>query len=169
MILDYINGKRLDVPYKGPSKKEEDIEIKELVIEKNDYITLFEFDFFDYITYIKIISFKGKEIEFGERPEKVKIILDYHGDNMIQFFWGDYYEEEGITAIGFKYTTREKFIFGAILPILKLRYRLNHDIKFQKIFKNNYKELLKDNTSMIYLYKTCLLPDTCYSRRIKYC
>ena len=167
--INYINGQKKDVEYKGATKNEEDIEIKELIIEQNDYIKFFEFDFEDYITYIKIISFKGKEIEFGERPEKVKVILDYEGDNMIQFFWGDYYDEYGITAIGFKYTTRKKFIFGTIMPILKLRYKLSHDEQFKKKYNDNYKELLKGNNSMIYLYKTCILPDTCFSRIIKYC
>ena len=166
--INYITGKKLDVDYKGGERNEETIEVKGLAVEQNDYIKFFEFDFNDeYINYIKIISDKGKEIELGIRPEKPKIILNYEGDNMIQFFWGYYSKEEGITSIGFRYTPRKQFNFAKILPILKLRYKLNHDNKFKIKYEDNYKELLKNNITMIYLYKACLLPDTCFSRIIK--
>ena len=134
----------------------------------NDYIKNFELAFDEFITYCKIISLKGKEIEFGEKPEKILTILNYEGNNMIQFFWGDY-NKEGINAIGFKYIPFKTFIFSSILPILQLRYKLMHDEKFKENCKNKFKQLLKDDISMAYLYRTCILPGTCFSNIIKFC
>ena len=89
---------------------------------------------------------------------------------MIQFLWGDLEKEEGINALAFKYISRKNFIFGSILPIIKLRHLFKHNKEFQKKYENNYKELLKnEDISMIYLLKTCLLPDAAFARIIKYC
>ena len=137
-------------------------------MEENDYIKYFELVFDDFISYIKLISFKGKEIEFGVRPEKVLTILDYDKNNMIQFFWG-YYDKEGISAIGFKYIPHQTFIFGTIIPILRLRYKLMHEEEFKTKCQVKYEQLKRDDESMAYLYKTCLLPDTCFSSIIKFC
>ena len=168
--INCISGEKVKGGLNGGDILEEEVEIKEIKLSGNDYINNFEFDFDDYITYIKISSKKGKEMEFGDRPEKLKKILNYEGDNMIQFFWGDSYQKDGITAIGFKYNTRKNFIFGSILPIIKLRYLLNHNKEFKEKYQKNYKELLKDaHVSMIYLLKTCLLPETIFSNIIKYC
>ena len=166
--INFINGERIEGGYHGAEKEEENIDTKQLILDKNDYIKNFEFNFEDFIDYIKIISSKGNEIEFGTRPEKIKTILNYEGENMIQFFWGDC-DKEGINAIGFKYTSRKDFIFGTILPILNLRFKLLKDKEFNNKYQKNYKELLKNDISMIYLYRACLLPDSMFACIIKYC
>lgn len=169
--INYINAQKIKGEFHGIEKLTDDVEIKELVMEGNDYIKNFEFNFdeqFNYINYIRIITSKGKEIEFGERGEKIVTILNYNGDNMIQFFWGDY-DEEGINAISFKYISRKQFIFGSRIPILFLRHKILYDEEFKKKYNDNYKELLKDNKSLIYLYRSCLLPDTIFAKIIKYC
>lgn len=169
-FINYKNGQKIESGLHGAILDEEEIDTQEIIVQENDYITNFEMAFLDTINYIKISSKKGKIIEFGERPEKPIKILNYEGDNMIQFFWGDIESEEGINAIGFKYISRKNFVFGSILPIIKLRYKLNHDEKFKNTYEKNYKELLKnEDISMIYLLKTCLLPNTVFSRIIKYC
>ena len=166
--INYVTGAKIEPPYQGGDKMSDDIMVKELVVADYDYIKFFELAFDDFITYIKLISFKGKEIEFGVRPEKVLTILDYDKNNMIQFFWG-YYDKEGISAIGFKYTTHQAFIFGTIFPIIKLRYKLMHEEEFKTKCQVKYEQLKRDDESMAYLYKTCLLPDTCFSSIIKFC
>ena len=163
-----LTGKNIDVEYRGGKKDGNEVQIKELIMEKNDYINNFEINFEDDITYIRLTSYNGKEIEFGKRPDKVITILNFEGENMIQFFWGDY-TDEGIKAIGFKYTPKKVFHFVKIVPILRLRYKLNNDEIFKNKYKDNYKELLKDNNCMLTLFRTCLLPDTCFSKVIKYC
>ena len=170
--INYINSQKLKGEFHGAEKLSDEIEDKELVMEGNDYIQNFELNFdedFNYINYIRIISSKGKEIEFGERGEKTEKILNYSGDgdNMIQFFWGDY-DEEGINAISFKYINRKQFIFGTRIPILYLRYKISHSEEFKKkCFE--MKDSLKDNKPMEYLFRSCLLPDTIFAKIIKYC
>ena len=166
--INYITGRKIEQPYQGGDKIGDDIVIKELVVEENDYVKFFELAFDNFITYIKLISFKGKEIEFGVRPEKVLTILDYDKNNMIQFFWGDY-DKEGISAIGFKYVPCQTFIFGTIIPILRLRYKLTHEEEFKIKCQDKYEQLKKDDESMAYLYRSCLLPGTCFASIIKYC
>lgn len=170
--INYINGQKIKGEFYGIEKLTDDVEIKELVMEGNDYIKTFEFNFdelFNYINYIRIITSKGKDIEFGKRGEKIVTILNYNGDNMIQFFWGDYDDEEGINAISFKYISRKQFIFGSRIPILFLRHKILYDEEFKKKYNDNYKELLKDNKSLMYLYRSCLLPDTIFAKILKYC
>ena len=165
--INYINGQRIEGKYQGAAKTEENIDVKELVMKENEYINNLELDFDNFISYFKLMTSKGNELEFGVRPEKVKTLINYEGDNMIQFLWG-YYDDEGINVISFKYIPRNIFIFGSIIPILWLRYRINHNTEFKKKYEKNYKELIND-TSMIYLYRACLLPEAIFSKIIKYC
>ena len=169
--INYTNGQKLKGEYHGMDKTEENIEIKEMVMKEYEYINNFEFAFdndFNYITYLKIISSKGNELEFGERPEKLTALINYKGDNMIQFLWGYYDNDEGIKAIGFKYTSRKQFIFHRILPILGLRYKIIHDKEFKNKIEKKNKLLIKD-ISMIYLYRACKLPEAIFAKIIKYC
>lgn len=166
--INYFDGKKIDKEYEGCEIKDENVKIQEMNMVGNEYINHFELQFDDFINYIKISTSKGKSIEFGKMPEKVITILNFEGDNMIQFFWGDY-DDEGISALGFKYSTRKKFIFGTILPILQLRYKFVHDNEFKSKIEKDKEEILKNNESMTYLYRACLLPDTCFSRIIKFC
>ena len=165
---NYITSETTDAEYKGGKQVGNEIQIRELSVEYNDYINNFELNFENDITYIRITSYKGKEIEFGKRPDKTITILNYEGDNMIQCFWGDY-TDEGIKAIGFKYLPKKEYRIKTILPILRLKFKINKDIAFKKKCEDNYKELLKDKYDMLVLYRTCLLPDACFSRIIKYC
>lgn len=166
--INYFTGQKIDKPYEGGEKVTDDIIIKELEMEINDYIKYLEMAFEEFITYFKVISFKGKEIEFGDKPEKIITILNYDTNNMIQFFWGDY-DKEGINAIGFKFIPYKAFIFGAITPILKFRHKLMNDEEFKKKCEDKFEQLKKDDISMAFLYRTCLLPGTSFSSIIKYC
>lgn len=168
--INNINGQKVNGKYQGIERKADNIEAKEFVMKENEYINNFElgFDnFYNYIAYIKLISSKGNELEFGKRPENPITLVNYKGDNMIQFFWGDYHDDEGIIALAFKYTPRKQFIFGSRFPILWLRYRLNHDEEFKKKIGENYQKL--DDISNIYLYRACLLPEAIFSKILKYC
>ena len=44
-----------------------------------------------------------------------------------------------------------------------------NDEEFKKKLEANYKELLKDNLPMLYLYKTCTLPEVIFAKILKYC
>ena len=170
-FVNFITGERKQGGYHGGDKTSKDIEIKELIMKDNEYVKNFELtmdDKFDLICYIKITTSKDKVIEFGENKGKKITILNYTGDNMIQSFFGNY-DANGINSIGFQYINRKQFIFYQILPILKLKHKINKDEEFKDKYDKVYKNLLKDNISMIYLYRACCLPESIFSKIIKYC
>ena len=170
---EYINKNELEKTYYGIDKKEieknKDIEIKELKTIGNEYVKFFEINFDDIITYLKITSSKGFEIKVGEKKEENKVtILNYEGDNIINYFWGNY-DNDGINALGFKYIPRLKFRLINIFPLLYLKKILSNDSNLKNKFKDSYKELLKDDISMQYLYLTCIQSDTIFSSILKFC
>ena len=170
---EYINKNELEKTYYGIDKKEieknKDIEIKELKTIGNEYVKFFEINIDDIITYLKITSSKGFEIKVGEKKEENKVtILNYEGDNIINYFWGNY-DNDGINALGFKYIPRLKFRLINIFPLLYLRKILSNDSNLKNKFKDSYKELLKDDISMQYLYLTCIQPEAIFSSILKFC
>ena len=167
--INYVDGVKIEGNYFGCKLEPNKIEKKEINLEMNDYFSKFEINFDDYINYIKITTKNDKCIEFGNPELGSKTILNYEGDNMIQLFWGYYKEEEGILSIGFQYVKKMNFYFFSVFTLLKFRYLLLKDIKFKNKLANEHKELLKNNIPMEYLYRACLLPDTVFSKIVKYC
>ena len=168
---NYLTGEKKQSGYHGGEKDNDEIETEYIEVGNADYIKNFEIELDDehnYISYLKISSDKGKEIEFGEKKENHITILNFKGDNIIQYFYGEY-DELGINNLGFYYMDKKYFYFNRIFPIIKLRYKINHDAEFKKKYEEKYKELLKDNKDMIYLYKSCVLPDNMFAKIIKYC
>jgi hypothetical protein len=170
---NYINNNKLEKTYYGIDIKEigknKDIDIKELKITGNDYLKYFEINLDDIITYLKISSSKGFEIEVGEKKEENKVtILNYEGNNIINYFWGNY-DKDGINALGFKYIPMIKFRLINIFPLLYFRKILSNDPNLKNKYKDSYKELLKNNISMQYLYLTCIQPEAILSSILKFC
>ena len=170
-FVNYISGEKKQSEYHGGNINSKDIEFKELTVKSGEYINNIDFAFdqaFQFIIYFKIMTNKNNSIEFGEKKDKVITILNFSGDNAIQSFFGNY-DNNGINNIGFQYVSISQFILYHILPILKLRYKINHNEDIKKKYDSNYKSLLKDNISMMYLYRTCILPDSIFANIINYC
>ena len=170
-FVNFITGERKQSEYHGGDKTSKDIIIKDITVDNMEYIKNIEFaldEKFELINYLKIITSKEKMIEFGEKIGKSITILNFEGDNMIQCFCGNY-DNEGINNIGFQYIDKLQFSFYGIFPILKLRFKFTHNEEFKKKYESDYKELLKDDISNIYLYRTCILPDSLFAKILKYC
>ena len=170
-FINFISGERKKGEYHGGDENSKDIETKELTVNNNEYIQNFEISMdekFESINYIKITTNQDNTIEFGEKKGKNITILGFEGDNMIQSFFGNY-DNNGINSIGFQYFDKTQFSFYNIFPIIKLRYIFQHDENFKSKYESNYKELLKDNISDIYLYRTCILPEALFAKIVKYC
>ena len=107
-FVNFITGERKRSEYHGGEKASNEIQIKELVVEGNEYFINFELGLdtkFESIIYIKIQTNKGNEIEFGENKENKLTIKNYdQNKSMIQFFFGNF-DKEGINNIGFQYIT----------------------------------------------------------------
>ena len=170
---NYINREKKKSEYHGGDNNNEknDIKIEELSVGRSDYIKNLELELdenYNYIGYLKISSNNGNVIEFGEKKGRPITILNFQGDNMIQYFFGNY-DKFGINSLGFYFINKNTFYFQQIFPILELRFRLSHDEEFKQRYKKDYKELLKGKIDMIYLYRACILPDNMFSNIIKYC
>ena len=172
-FVNIINGQKKHSNYHGGEKdiNQDELEIQELNMRTGEYISNFTIGLdyeFDKIKYVKIMTNRGNEMELGENDGKKLTILTDKEDNMIQYFFGQY-EKDGIDNIGYVYLNKINFVFYTIFPILKLRYKINHDKEFKEKYESNYKNLLKDNNSMIYLYRVCTLPETIFAKILKYC
>jgi hypothetical protein len=171
-FVNYITGEKKTSGYHGGEILSKDIKIQEITMEYNEYIKSFDIEFdkdFEKIIYIHILTNRGKEIKFGEYNEKkTTIVRDNEKEYMIQFFYGGY-DKTKIMNIGYVYLDIKDFYFYAIIPILKLKYKLKHDEEFRKKLEINYKELLKDNLPMHYLYRACSLPEAIFAKILKYC
>ena len=170
--VNFITGEKKTSEYHGGEVVSENVQIKEIKMDYNEYIKFFDLEFdqdFEKIIYIQILTNRGKEIKFGEYKEKkTTVVRDKTKEYMIQFFFGGY-DKTKIINIGYVYLDIKDFVFNNILPILKLKYRLKHDEEFKKKLEAIYKELLKDNLPMLYLYKTCTLPEVIFAKILKYC
>ena len=172
-FVNIINGqKKLNI-YHGGDKdiNPKELEMQELKMRTGEYISDFFIGLdneFEIIKYVKIMTNKKNEIEFGENDQKKVTTITDKEDNMIQYFFGEY-EKDRIINIGYAYINKKNFVFHTIFPILKLRYKINHDKEFKEKYETNYKSLLKDNLPMMYLYRTCTLPETMFAKILKYC
>ena len=170
--VNFVTGEKKNSGYHGGEKVSKDIQIKEIIMDYNEYITFFDIELdkdYENIIYIHIKTNRGKEIKFGEVQErKTTVIRDESKNYMIQFFYGGY-DKTKIMNIGYVYLDINDFIFKTILPILKLKSRLKKDEEFRKKLESNYQEILKDNLPMLCLYRACLLPDAIFAKILKYC
>ena len=171
-FVNYITGEKKSSGYHGGELLSKDINVKEITMDYNEYIKFFDIELdkdFEKIIYIHILTNRGKELKLGEYEEKkTTVVRDNNKEYMIQFFYGGY-DKTKIMNIGYVYLDIKDFYFYAIMPILKLKYKLKHDEEFRKKLEKNYKELLKDNLPMQYLYRACSLPDAIFAKILKYC
>ena len=146
-----------------------DIDVKEISVEKGDYFNQFHIGFDTNISYIKFSTKDNKQIEYGERidGEYKTINLNYETEpNMVQCLIG-YYNENRISALGCKYIKKKYYIFLNLMDIFRLRhlFKYNEEIKKKWSDKN---QLDKCNLIIKALAKLCLLPDAQFYSIIKY-
>ena len=92
-FVNFITGEKKTSEYHGGEVASENVQIKEIKMDYNEYIKFFDLEFaqdFEKIIYIQILTNRGKEIKFGEYKEKkTTVIRDKTKDYMIQFFLVD--------------------------------------------------------------------------------
>ena len=147
----------------------EDIKIYELELENNDYIQKFYMNFDYYITYLKILTKKGKYIELGEFNEEYNKHIDINFESkphMINCFFG-YYNIYGLRALGFLYLSRTNFILFNMLEIFKLKHILKTNEAERKKWENP-ENLKKISLKMKAIVKLCNLENILFNRIIQY-
>ena len=137
-----------------------DVVVKELELSGDDFFTKFYICFDDIITYLKLISYKGKTIELGDYDPKFVRHLTFNeasNPHAIQTFYG-FYDKFGLRAIGFKHVTKIKLMLMNYISILRLRHLIKHDSTKNDYWsnENNTKKL---NDEMKAVAKLVYLPD----------
>ena len=147
----------------------EDTKLYELKLENNDYIKKFYLNFDYYITYLKILTKKGKYIELGEFNEEYNKYIEINFESkphMINCFFG-YYNKYGLCALGFQYLSRTNFILFSMLEIFKLRHILKTNEAERKRWENP-ENLKKISLKMQAIVKLCNLENILFNRIIQY-
>ena len=167
MYLNYSTGERKITEYQGAPITDENIEIKELVIKDDDYLTKLYIGCNQFITHIKFETNKGNFIEFGtidDNYEKDTVKDVNEGKNIIVNIRG-YSSQKGIRSLGVDYMTYKSFFYNRLIDFFRLRHRI------YKKDDNKYKdpeEINKLSYEMKCVLKMCQLPDTHFFCIIKY-
>ena len=147
----------------------EDIKIYELELKSNDYINKIYINVNYNLTYLKILTKKGKYIELGEFNEEYNKYIDINFESkphMINCFFG-YYNIYGLCALGFRYLSRAHFILFSMLEIFKLKHILKSNEEERKKWENP-ENLKKISLKMQAIVKLCNLENILFNRIIQY-
>ena len=167
--LNLLNRKQITTEQHCGKLISDDIIVKELKLEKDDYFIEFSVCFDDIISYVKIATFQGKSLELGTCDENLlrKISLkkneNYH---IISCFYG-FIDDVGLRAVGYKHIGNAIFTVYKAVDIFRLRhiFKTNEDEKEK--WKDNEKiNQLNENVQVF--VRLCLLPDTQFSNVIKF-
>ena len=169
---EYINiltgNKTITEPHCGLNLND-NVEIKELEIQKDDYISKLFLNCDNRITYIKMITKKGNIIECGidneDTRRTIKINIEKE-PQMINSFFG-YYNNFGLFALGFRYISRKDFIFMDIFDIFRLKHFFKNNDKERKKWEN-LDEIKKLTVVMQAVAKLCNLEDKLFNGIIQY-
>ena len=147
----------------------DDIEIEEIEIKNGDHFKKVYINFDKNINYLKFVTKNQKCIKFGEEQEySHHSYYDFNNDNKIQIiqtFFG-YYNDYGLTALGFNYISKEDLFIISFEGI----FRLKHILKNKEKEKNwNNPEISKKlSIEMQAILKLCFQRDDIFLRIIKY-
>lgn len=165
-----LDGKTVkSIRYVGVLKSN-DIETKELELDKGDFFTKFSICYDDIITYLRFESIKGKVIELGERSENLLKNIQFNEENgphIIQILYG-FYDNKGLRALGFKHVPKVKMFILNLINILRFRHKIKTDIN-EKDYWSDEKNLEKLDVGMKAIVKLVFLPDSPFSVVFKFC
>ena len=137
---------------------------KTLEIPSNDFLcNMHIFGGDDYITKLKFVTKKGKELVVGTDEGKYKPveILNKNKDKVILYLYGGYNDK--LQAISCKYLPCNKYL-RPTLGFFELRKKLKNK-NFKTNIENKLSEL--DNLNQ-FIYKICCLPIHVFNKIIKF-
>ena len=170
VYVDIVSGNKTTSEQHCGDLSKDDVETKELELKDNDYINKLYLDFDGAITHIKLVTFKGNVLEFGEEKEDTKKTVEINTEkdpHMVQTFFG-YFNNYGLRALGCKYISKRNFILINLMGILRLRHIFLIDEEEKKKWLDP--EVLKNlNIKMRTVAKLCALPDKTFSGVLEFC
>ena len=162
-----FTGKTLkEVEHRG---SDEFVDVKELTIKGDEFLTDFHVRFpneAEYISQIGYITNKKNQILVPEQSEdgEDKTIEQNGGNNVIVGTFGCC--NKRLDAIGFLYISKKEYTKLLLNGFFILRHMVKKDNKFKEKWEKDYKNLPIEYQ---YLWKVVNLPDNPYSIIIKYC
>jgi len=147
----------------------DDVEVKELNLDNNDFFCKFSICSDDIIYYIKLESYKGKVIEIGQFYENISKNPTFNEakyPHIIQTFYG-FYDDIGLRALGFNHTPKLYLYIINSIGILKLRHVIKHNEERKKYWSDE-KNINNLDIGMKAIAKLVFLPDMPFASVFKY-
>ena len=149
----------------GRDKSVKELDIKTLDIPPNDYLcnlNIFVGD--DYITKLKFVTKKGRELEVGTEDGEDRIVsqINSNKENIILCLSGGY--RKNLELISCKYLPINQYL-GPTLGYFELKKKLRHEDFRQKTREKL--NLFSDSDKV--LFRACCLPDNVFNEIIKFC
>ena len=149
----------------GRDKSIKELDIKTIEIAPNDYLcNIHIFVGEDYITKLKFVTKKGKELEVGTNDGEDRIVSHLNGtkDNIVLCLSGGY--RKSLELISCKYLPINQYL-GPTLGYFELKKMLKREDFKKKIVE----KLDKMEQSDKILFRACCLPDNAFNEVIKFC
>ena len=159
-----LNGEE-EAGAEGRDNTIKEYDIKILEIPANDFLcNIHIFVGTDYITKLKFVTKKGKELEVGTDDGEDRTCSQLNGDKdkIVLCLSGGYRDK--LELISCKYIPFNKYL-GPTRGFFELRIKLKKD-EFKKSIESKLSEL--DNPSQV-LFRACCLPDNVFNEIIKFC
>ncbi len=165
-----LEGKPKLAEKHGGKIESNDIIVKELELQDDDFFSKFYICFDDIITYIKLESHKGKILEIGQYEKEFDRTISFNTDkytHVIQTFYG-FYDEYALRAVGFRHVPKIYMLGFNLITILRFRHIIKNDTN-KKDFWSDENNLNKLDTGMRAIARMIFLPDNPFSSVFKYC
>ena len=149
----------------GRDKSIQEIDVKILEIPPNDFLcNMHIFVGEDYITKLKFVTKKGRELEVGEEggEDRIVSVINQDKDKIILSLFGGY--DKRLELISCKYVAILEYL-GPTMGYFELKKKLKHE-DFKKKTTENLGKLSESDKVV---FKTCCLPDNVFNEIIKYC
>ena len=159
-----LNGEE-EAGAEGKDSSIKDYDVQILEIPPNDFLcNIHIFVGTDYITKLKFVTKKGKELEVGTDDGEDRTVshLNENKDKIILCLSGGYRDK--LELFSCKYIPINKYL-GPTRGFFELKKKLKHD-DFKKNIEGKLSEL--DHPSQV-LFRACCLPDNCFNEIIKFC
>ena len=161
---DIINGKEIVVEHKGT---DDFVDVKELVIKQDEYLTDFHIRFTneaDYISQLGYTTNKETPILIGSDEGEDKTILSNGGENIIVGTFGC--TNKKLDATGVLFMNKKEYFKRLLNGIFILRHLVKHNPKFKEEWDKKEKELPKE---FQFVWRAVNLPEAPLFQIIKYC
>ena len=159
-----LNGEE-EAGAEGRDNTIKEYDIQTLEIPANDFLcNIHIFVGTDYITKLKFVTKKGKELEVGtnDGEDRTCSILNETKDKIVLCLSGGYRDK--LELISCKYIPIKKYL-GPTSGFFELKKKLKNS-DFKKNVESKLSEL--DHPSQV-LFRACCLPDTVFNEIIKFC